>query len=155
MTSKRYNQFIQHIMRENQPDKEKLISLATLMRQNYHLTVQREAVLMFEKDTGRLANFAGWITEEQFKKYTIHVPDLLFFAKGTMWILEIDGYIHYVKTFVKRKDVLRDECYDRAGLHWKKFDEVEILEKSGVKKLRGAKVTEIWPYVSEFIESII
>ena len=93
--SNKYNQFIKQQMKNEQPDKHKLIKIATAMRKEFNLTVQREAILTFSREDDHLVNFSSWLTEEQYKKYIIHVPDLLFFIGNKMWIFEIDGYIHY------------------------------------------------------------
>ena len=150
-----YNQFIQTQMRNEQPDKEKLIGIATLIRENFGLMVHREPILMFEKETDKFVNFASWLTEEQFKKYTIHIPDLLFFINGVMWIFEVDGYIHNVKTSVEIKDIERDRCYTAAKLPWRKFNEWEILLSQDIDPVRSATVAEIWPTIKEEIEKII
>ena len=93
--------------------------------------------------------------EEQFKKYVIHVPDLLFFIKGKLWILEIDGYIHYCKNSVKIKDIERNRIYDAAKLNWLKIEEWEILIKIGKEPNRSATASELWPEIKEIIEKII
>ncbi len=151
----KYNQFIQRQMRNEQPDKEKLIHLASLIRQEFGLMVQREAILMFDKEDDRFVDFASWLSEEQYKKYTIHVPDLLFFIEGKMWFFEIDGYIHNVKTSVEIKDIERDRIYDAARLNWKKFNEWLLLVNQGLQPNRSATVDEIWPSVKKTIQKII
>ena len=155
MADKRYNQFIQHQMRNEQPDKEKLISIASLIRREFGLTVQREAIFTFDKNDGHLVNFSCWLTEEQFKNHIIHVPDLIFFVKGRLVILEIDGYIHYVKHSVVIKDEVRDECYNKAKLHWYKIDELVVLLQLGKKPDRSATVQELWPEIKKIIKKII
>jgi len=152
--SNQYNQFIQRQMRNEQPDKEKLIGIASLIRENFSLMVHREPILMFEKETDRFVNFASWLNEEQFKKYTIHVPDLLFFINGGMWIFEVDGYIHNVKTSVEIKDIERNRCYDAAKLHYRIFNEWEIMLSQDIDPVRSATVTEIWPTIKEEILNI-
>ena len=108
MGSNKYNQFIQTQMKQNQPDKHKLIQIATALRKEFGLTVQREAILTFSREDDHLVNFSSWLTEEQYNKYIIHVPDLLFFIGNKMWILEIDGYIHYSNSNVVFKDIERE-----------------------------------------------
>jgi len=153
--SNQYNQFIQRQMRNEQPDKEKLIGIATLIREAFGLMVHREPILMFERETDRFVNFASWLNEEQYKKYNIHVPDLLFFINGAMWIFEVDGYIHNVKTSVEKKDIERNRCYDAAKLHFRIFNEWEIMLSNGINPTRSATVAEIWPTMKEEIEKII
>lgn len=152
MTSKKYNQFIQRMMKNEQPDKEKLIHLATFLRKEYNLTVQREAILTFDKNDGHLVGFSSWLTEEQFKKYTIHVPDLLFFVGKTMWIIEIDGYIHNVKTSVARRDGFRNECYEMAKLNFIIINEWEVLLKLGLKPNRSATASEVCQEIVKIIK---
>ena len=153
--SKQYNQFIQAIMREQQPDKEKLISLASLIRKEFQLIVQREAILTFHRKDGHLVDFSSWLTEEQFKKYIIHVPDLLFFIKGKLWIIELDGYIHYVKDSIVKKDYDRNACYERAKLNTIIIGEWDILIKLKKKADRSATVAEIWPEIKERISKLV
>ncbi|MHA2054770.1 MAG: hypothetical protein ACW99F_14380 [Candidatus Hodarchaeales archaeon] len=155
MPDKRYNQFIQRQMRNEQPDKEKLISIASLIRKEFGLTVQREAILTFDKETGQLKEFASWITEEQYRSSVIHVPDLLFFIKGQLWILELDGYIHYCKTSVAKKDLSRNECYERANLNVLIISEWEVLIDLGLKANRSANVNELWPTIKKIIENLV
>jgi len=152
--SNQYNQFIQKQMKNQQPDKEKLIGIASLIRQEFGLMVHREPILIFNRNNDRFVNFCCWLTEEQFKKYNIHVPDLLFFINNTLWIFEIDGYIHNVKTSVEIKDIERNRCYTAARLHWKKFNEWEILLSQGIEPKRSATVAEIWPTIKEEIQKI-
>lgn len=142
-------------MRNEQPDKEKLIHLASLIRVEFGLMVQREAILMFDRDNDWLFGFASWLSEEQFKKYKIHVPDLLFFVGGTMWIFEIDGWIHNVNTTVEVKDIERNRCYTAAKLHYKIFSEWDIMLKQKIKLNRSATVEEIWPSLKKTIQKII
>jgi hypothetical protein len=155
MSNPKYNQFIQTQMKQEQPDKEKLIGIASLIRQSFDLIVHREPILTFDRQTYRFVNFSSWLTEEQFKKYAIHVPDLLFFLNKKMWIFEIDGYIHNVKNNVIKKDEERDLCYNIARLNWRKFNEWEILLEQGIQPKRSATVEEIWPTVKAEIESLI
>ena len=149
-----YNQFMQAMMREQQPDKEKLIGIASLMRQTFDLIVHREPILTFDRQTDRFVNFSSWLTEEQFKKYTIHVPDLLFFLNKKMWIFEIDGYIHNVKDSVVRKDEERDRIYTAAKLNWRKFNEWEVLIGLHKKPNRSATVSELWPEIEKTLQQI-
>jgi hypothetical protein len=142
-------------MRNEQPDKEKLISLASLIRKEFGLVVQREAILTFSREDDSFIGFQSWLNEEQFKKYIIHVPDLLFFVNGVLWIMEIDGYIHYVKNSVMIKDEERDRIYDAAKLNWKKINEWEVLIKHGKKPNRSATVKEIWPEVKCFVQKLV
>jgi len=155
MVDKRYNQFIQQQMRNEQPDKEKLISLASLLRRTFGLVVHREAILLFDRETDKLKTFASWITEEQYKEFRLHVPDLLMFIKGKLWIIEIDGYVHYVKNSVQKRDIERDRIYEAANLNWFKIEEWVVLIKLGKKADRSATAAEIWPEIEEKIEKIM
>ncbi len=146
-------------MRNEQPDREKLIEIASFLRQKYQLTVHREAIMTFDKSTDRLVDFSSWLTEEQFHKYTVHVPDLLFFIGSKLWILEIDGYIHNTNTRVVHRDVERDRVYNAAhkqcNFNWKKINEWDVLIKLGLKPNRSATAKEIITEVKKFIDSII
>ena len=142
-------------MRAQQPDKEKLIALASLLRQEFSLTVQREAILMFDRNDGHLVGFSSWLTEEQFNKYLIHVPDLLFFIGKKMWIIEIDGYIHNVKTVVVRRDKWRNMDYKTAKLNFEIINEWEVLLELGHKPDRSATAKEIWTRLRKVVMKII
>lgn len=159
MGTNQYNQFIKTQMKNEQPDKSKLIKIASFLGQTYQLTVHREPILMFDKKTDKLVDFSSWITEEQFKKYNIHVCDLLFFIGDKLWILEIDGYIHFANATVARKDIERDRCYTAAGkicnFNWKKVNEWEVLIKLGHKPNRSATAKEVITEVKEIIDEII
>jgi len=155
MASNKYNQFIQKQMKSFQPDKHKLIEIACFLRRKYGLTVQREAILTFEKDSGKLMGYSSWLTEEQFKKYTVHVPDLLFFIGKTMWILEIDGYIHNVKDKVMKRDEWRNDDYKRAKLNFLIINEWEVLIKLGHKPDRSATAKEVITEVRQLLKEII
>lgn len=153
--SSKYNQFIHKQMKLYQPDKEKLIKIASFLRREYSLMVHREPILTFHKDTGKLEDFSSWLTEEQFNKYTVHVPDLLFFVGNKMWILEIDGYIHNVKDKVIRKDEWRNDDYTRAGLNFRIINEWEVLIKLGQKPDRSATAQEVITEVKKIMKGII
>ncbi|MCH7561798.1 MAG: hypothetical protein IIC67_10625 [Thaumarchaeota archaeon] len=142
-------------MKNEQPDKSKLIKIASFMRKEFNLTVQREAILTFSREDDHLVNFSSWLTEEQYKKYIIHVPDLLFFVGNKMWIFEIDGYIHYSNSSVVFKDVERDRIYTAAHLNWRKINELEVLQKLGQKPDRSATASEIITEVRKLLKQII
>lgn len=142
-------------MKQFQPDKHKLIEIATFLRKKYDLTVHREPILTFYKDTGALEGFSSWLTEEQFHKYTVHVPDLLFFVGKKMWILEIDGYIHNVKDKVMRKDEWRNDDYERAKLNFKIINEWEVLLKLGHNPDRSATANEVITEIKKLMKEII
>jgi len=153
--SNKYNQFIQKQMKAFQPDKHKLIKIASFLRTEYNLTVHREAILTFHKDTGALEGFSSWLTEEQFNMYTVHVPDLLFFVRNEMWILEIDGYIHNVKDRVIRRDEWRNDDYERANLNFRIINEWQVLIRLGQKPDRSATAQEVITEVKLIMAKII
>lgn len=160
MGKNKYNQFIKTQMRQNQPDREKLIHIASFMRQEFNLTVQREAILTFDRQKDEhLVGFSSWLTEEQYKKYTIHVPDLLFFVGQQLWILEIDGYVHNTNATVAKKDIERDRIYTAASkvsnLKWLKINEWEVLIKLGHKPDRSATAKEVITEVKKVVGSIV
>ena len=152
--SNKYNQFIKQQMKNEQPDKAKLIKIATFMRKEFGLTVQREAILTFSREDDHMVNFSSWLTEEQYKKYIIHVPDLLFFIGNKMWIFEIDGYIHYSNSNVVFKDIERDRIYSAAHLNWRKVNELEVLQKLGHKPDRSATANEVMTEVRRLLKQI-
>jgi len=136
-------------MRNEQPDKEKLIKIASFLRKEFQLTVQREAILTFDKGDDHLVDFSSWLTEEQFKKYTIHVPDLLFFVGRKMYIIEIDGYIHNTNTTVAIKDIERNRCYTAAKLNYIIINEWDELLKQGINPNRSATAGELIPGIKK------
>ncbi len=142
-------------MKNEQPDRHKLIKIATAMRKEFGLMVQREAILTFDRQDDHLVNFSSWLTEEQYKKYIIHVPDLLFFVGNKMWIFEIDGYIHYSNSNVVFKDIERDRIYSAAHLNWRKINELEVLQKLGHKPDRSATANEVMTEVRRLLRQII
>lgn len=156
MTSAKYNQFIKSQMREGATnEKHKLIKIASFLRQEFDLTVHREAILTFNRNNDKFVNFSSWLTEEQYKKYVIHVPDLLFFIRGKMWILEIDGYIHDTNATVAKKDKERNRIYTAAGLNWRKVNEWEVLLKLGHKPDRSATAKEVITEVKQVVGKLV
>ena len=142
-------------MKQEQPDKEKLIKIASFLREEYDLTVQREAILTFDRKDGHLVGFSSWLTEVQYYRYKVHVPDLLFFVGKKLWIMEIDGYIHNVKTSVVRKDERRNECYERAKLNYIIINEWEAMLKLRLNPDAGAKVSQLIPEIKNRMKEII
>ena len=127
MTNK-YNQFIAHRMREQQPDLPKLIKLASLIRKKYGIKVDREPILLFNTQTYHLEKVVEWITKDEYASYIIHCPDIVFYT-NRLWILEDDGLIHHTNTNVARKDKLRNEHYTTAKLNYIIIDEFQVIEK--------------------------
>jgi len=115
-------------MREAQPDLEKLIKLASLIRQKYGIKVDREPILLFDTKTYELVKVTDWITKDEYASHIIHCPDLVFYAKRR-WILEDDGLIHHTNATVAHKDKLRNEHYETAKLNHIIIDEFELIER--------------------------
>jgi len=133
MTNK-YNNFIAHRMREEQPDLEKLILLRSKIMRKYGIPVDREPILLFEKNYGKLVKVAEWITAQEYSDHDIHCPDIVFYVKGKRWILEIDGLIHNVKSSVVKKDKRRNESYGIAKLNFIIINEFEIIERLNLEE---------------------
>lgn len=144
MTSNKYNQFRQHMMRQNKPDNEKLIHLASLLRRTYNIQVLREPIILFDKDTCKIVKIAEAITEYEYHTHIIHVPDLVLYINSTNWIMEIDGWIHDNKTHVIKKDKLRNEHYKLSGINYIIINELLLLHNLGIHEDRSATVPEIW-----------
>lgn len=154
MTNK-YNQFIQQQMKQNKPDEIKLVQLGGLIRQKYELVIHREAILTFDREDGHLVKSAVWLSEEEFKKFDIHVPDFLFYTPdGRMWIFEVDGWIHNVKDRVAVRDARRVERYARAKLNFKIYNEWDILQKQGKTPNRPATPHEIFKEMEAKLDEI-
>lgn len=154
MTSK-WNQLKQSKMTEHKPDEEKLISIATLMRKRLNLIVKREPFLLFDKETCKLVKVADYITREEHAHYIPHNPDLLFYIKEVMWIMEIDGWIHEVKNRVIEKDKMRNEQYQLSGINHIIINEQLILHNLGIDKHRPATVAELWPVIDRRIKKLL
>ena len=141
-------------MHKEKPDETKLIELGGLIRKDFDLIVHREPILLFDKEDGHLVKSAFFITEEEFKAHHIHVPDILFYVGYTMWIFEIDGWIHNVKNRVIVRDERRKECYQTAKLNFRIFNELEILLKQGKEPNRPATSDEVYQEVRKELNSI-
>jgi len=153
--NKKYNQFIQQQMKKNKSDELKLVELGGLIRQKYELVIHREAILIFDREDGHLIKSAVWISEEEFKKYHIHVPDYLFYTPdGKRWIFEVDGWIHNVKDRVAVRDARRVECYKKAKLNFKIYNELDILLKQGKTPNRPATPHEIFKEMEAKLDEI-
>lgn len=122
-------------MRDEQPDLTKLVGLASMIRKKYGIMVDREPILLFNKETKKLVKIASWITAEEFASHRIHCPDIVFYSNenGT-WILEDDGLIHHNKTAVVRKDKWRIDDYNNAHLKYIIIDEWSIIERDGLEE---------------------
>lgn len=155
MGSNRYNQFVKQRMRDEQPDVAKLIQIASMMRQDYGLTVHREKILLFNSKTGELKGHYSFITKQQFNRDHFHVPDLIFFIKSKMYVFEIDGPIHDTNAAVAKKDQFRNEDYQRAGLNFEIFNEWEILLSQGESPTRSATADELIPEIKKRVEKIL
>ena len=142
-------------MKEAQPDAEKLIMLGLQMRKKYDLTIHREPIFLFDKNDGHFVKSALYLTEEEFRSHIIHVPDMMFFIGYTMWIFEIDGWIHNVKDSVHFKDVNRNEHYKTAKLNFEIFNEWEILVGLDIKPNRPATVDEIFGEIQKRMKKIL
>jgi len=152
MTSAKYNQFRQQMMRQNKPDNEKLIHLATLLRTRYNIQVLREPIILFDKNTCKIVKITNSITETEYHSYIIHVPDLLLYINNTTWIMEIDGWIHDHKTHVIEKDKMRNEHYELSGINHIIINELLLLHNLGIHEDRSATVPEIWPEIVKRIK---
>ncbi len=129
MTNK-YNQFIAHRMKEEQPDLTKLVKLGSLIRQKYGIKVDREPILLFDTKTYKLVKVAEWITKDEYASHIIHCPDIVFYTRQRkMWVIEDDGLIHHTNATVAHKDKLRNEHYKTAKLNHIIIDEFELIER--------------------------
>ena len=152
----KYKQFITQMMKAKQPDTEKLIEIATFLRQKFQLIVQREAILRFDRKSGKLIGQpSSWLTEEQYHTSKVHVPDLLFFIGNKMYIMEIDGYIHNTNATVVGKDRERNECYERANLNYMIINEWESLMELGLEPNRSATAKELIKIIEEKVKQLV
>lgn len=139
-------------MKQNKPDDEKLIHLATLLRTRYNIRVIREPIILFTKNTCRVVKITKSITEKEFHTHIIHVPDLLLFINKTKWIMEIDGWIHDHKTRVIEKDKMRNEHYELSDINYIIINELLLLHNQGIHQDRSATVSEIWEEIVKRIK---
>lgn len=153
--SKKYNQFIQNKMKEFQPDLVKLIKIASYLRKHYLLKVIREPILLFDKNDGSFVACTDWITKAEFYKYTKHRPDLVFYVKSKMWIMEIDGPIHNTNTTVALKDIERNECYRAANMNLVIINEWEAMLKRDISPNRSATFDELVPEIKRRMSRIL
>ena len=152
----KYAQFIAHMQRERQPDTEKLIEIATFLRQKFQLIVHREAILRFDRRSGKLIGEpSSWLTEEQYHTSKIHVPDLLFFVGNKMYLMEIDGTIHNTSATVVKKDRVRNEDYHRAGITCLIFNEWECLMDLGINPNRAATAKELIKIIEREVKLLL
>lgn len=155
MASKKYNQFAQFMMKQSKPDEEKLIHLGALLREKYDIMIHREPILLFDRNDGHFVASKLWITEEEYHNHIVHVPDIMFYFGSTMWIFEIDGWIHNVKDSVHIKDERRNEHYKDAKLNFEIFNEWEILVGLGLKPNRPATAEEIFGEIVKRMKKIL
>lgn len=142
-------------MNQAKPDLEKLINIASLMRRTHGIIVKREPILLFTKDTCRLVKITDSITKWEYDHYITHNPDLLFYINGTLWIMEIDGWIHDTKNRVIEKDKMRNEHYDLSGINYIIINESTILYNLGIDKRRSASVDELWPIIDRRLKKLL
>ena len=155
MVSKKWNQFRQAMMNEEKPDTEKIIKINSMILHELGLVPQREQIFLFSKEDGHLVKISPGISEKEYHHHIIHVPDIMLYINSTLWVIEIDGLIHDQKQFVAFKDKIRDECYNRASLHWIKINESEVLYKLGIREKRKASPDEIWQILKPQLQEII
>jgi len=152
--SRRYNQFVKQLMRGNKCDTEKLIELGGLIYRKYGVICYRERILLLDYEDNHLVKLADGITEEEFHHNIVHVPDITFYKGSELWIFEIDGWIHNVKSKVEDRDVARNFHYENAGIKFQVFNEWEILEGLGIKPDRSATTEEIFGEIVKRMDKI-
>lgn len=157
--SNKYNQFAARRMQPEQPDLEKLIKFASLLRKEYGFKVDREPILLFSKHDGHLIKCTDWISKQEYEQNTIHTPDIVFWDANTlhMWIVEVDGLIHHKRTNVARKDRWRNADYKRAKLSFIIIDEWSIIEREMLeeKPLTALQVFAEFQSVWEKIKLVV
>jgi len=151
MASK-WNQFRQARMRDAKPDTEKLVELGRLLSDHYYVVVHREPICLF--DGANLVAAKICITEAEFRRYVIHVPDMLVYAGDRKIFIEVDGWIHETNSKVARKDVGRNALYEAADLDFIVLNERQVLEGLGVAAQRPATPAELWPSLRDRMDDI-
>lgn len=153
--SKKWNQFKQHMMQQNKSDTEKLVLLCNKISREFSIYPLREHILLFDKETKRFIKITEGITEEEYHNHIIHVPDITLYIRDQLWIIEIDGWVHNVKSKVIEKDKLRNECYALSGIPHIIINEWNALYDLGIHQERSATPEELWPSLKEKIEQQI
>jgi len=131
-------------MKQNKPDTEKLIHIATLLRTRYGITVHREPIILFSKKDCKIVKITRSITKQEFSSHIIHNPDLILYINGVKWLIEIDGPIHDHKSRVIEKDKMRNEHYELSGINYIIINELLLLHNLGIHEDRSATAPEVW-----------
>jgi len=86
-----------------QSDTEQLIQIASYLRKKYKVKVKREPYLLFSGE-GRLISVLDHVKHSDVdRSIEIKNPDILWFDKYGMWIIEVDGAVHDRKVEKTRK----------------------------------------------------
>ena len=91
-----------------QSDLEQLIDMATYIRKKYKVVVKREPFLLFNCEGKLISNLEKVKKSEIDKSITIKNPDLVWYDKYGMWVIEIDGNVHLNRL---SKDEERNRIY--------------------------------------------
>ena len=82
-----------------QTDTEQLIKIANYLFTEYKISVKREWYIIFDIETDEILKIKDHVEREDLRDNGLDIayaknPDLLWFDKYGMWIIEIDGAVH-------------------------------------------------------------
>lgn len=121
---------------ENQHHLQVCIALASHLTRHYNFIVHREWFIVLDNEDKFVGIPRYEITEyEKSRKNKYRNPDLMWCDNG-LWILEVDGYVHYIKS-AKTDD--RNNIYKNNDC---KFLTIDIYEMVG-DKVKNKPLTKI------------
>ena len=90
-----------------QSDTEQLVAIKRHLKEKHKIKASREPYLIFKND--RLMSIQDHVkTSQMDKSIEIKNPDLIWFDKYGMWIIEVDGAVHDRKV---EKTIKRNELF--------------------------------------------
>lgn len=105
------------------------IQLESYLIHNYNLLPKREWYIILDKEDHIIGIPTFEITlAQKSRKEKYRNPDLLWWNNG-LWILEVDGYVHYIKSENTEK---RDNIYENNNCKYIKIDTFEINDNGKI-----------------------
>ncbi len=122
------------------------LAIKSHIQQTYGVIVRREWYILLDNEDHIIDIPKEHISDAQRKrKESYRNPDLLWWDNG-LWILEVDGYIHHLKS---GKTATRNKIYENNNV---KFITVDTYEM-GDKRVQNRKIENIIKDVDMEIES--
>lgn len=102
------------------------LAIKSHIQKNYNVLVKREWYILLDREDHIIDIPREHITEAQRKrKESYRNPDLLWWNNG-LWILEVDGYIHHLKS---GKTAKRNNIYNNNNCRFITIPTYEMGEK--------------------------